>query len=228
MGNQKELAGKCFGRLTALLPKGQDKHGNYLWKCSCQCGNDVLVSAHRLLCGNTKSCGCYKIEKHLAFNKSKKGKTVVVKKIINVDKEKIFKLIREGKSAWQIEKYSTISSPTIKKYVKKWNIFLYQIMRENGKRNKVWAGYIDGRAITRKFKTDKCFDCGTINKRLEIHHLKPAIYSKNWQIQKGDHRPENLITLCNSCHQKRHYTLGTRVHKVKHNKLNGRFIKNEN
>jgi len=30
------------------------------WKCICECGNFANVLTHRLICGNTKSCGCLK------------------------------------------------------------------------------------------------------------------------------------------------------------------------
>lgn len=56
----KDLTGQRFGKLVALerLP---EKYGNsYLWKCQCDCGNTVNVSASALISGNKKSCGCLK------------------------------------------------------------------------------------------------------------------------------------------------------------------------
>lgn len=41
----------------------------------------------------------------------------------------------------------------------------------------------------------KCMECGKINCRLEVHHIKP----RRWN---GANALDNLITLCKSCHQK--------------------------
>lgn len=38
------------------------KHGNACWLCRCSCGNVVIVKSQRLLRGETKSCGCLKLE----------------------------------------------------------------------------------------------------------------------------------------------------------------------
>lgn len=57
------LEGKNFGRLTVLKnvgkiePKGEGpRRTAYL--CKCECGKEVVVTAHSLLNNNTKSCGC--------------------------------------------------------------------------------------------------------------------------------------------------------------------------
>lgn len=39
---------------------GRDKHGRYLWRCSCSCGEHSVVKATYLVNGVTKSCGCHK------------------------------------------------------------------------------------------------------------------------------------------------------------------------
>lgn len=58
--------GKRFGRLTVIeqcgvriYPCGSRKR---LWKCLCDCGKEVEITTNRLTSGNTKSCGCYKVE----------------------------------------------------------------------------------------------------------------------------------------------------------------------
>ena len=50
--------GTTFGRLTVIERAGNDNAGNALWRCKCECGNEVLVAGVRLKSGNTKSCGC--------------------------------------------------------------------------------------------------------------------------------------------------------------------------
>lgn len=53
-----DLAGRRFGKLIAKTPTDQRRHGEVVWKCLCDCGNDAFVASGNLIRGNTKSCGC--------------------------------------------------------------------------------------------------------------------------------------------------------------------------
>lgn len=44
-----------FGRLKVI-----QKVNSTEWRCVCKCGKTVVVKGHKLLSGNTKSCGCLK------------------------------------------------------------------------------------------------------------------------------------------------------------------------
>ena len=57
------LTGKRFGKLTVLsLSKTRDlREGQRVWNCLCDCGNKTRVITSSLKNGNTKSCGCLKI-----------------------------------------------------------------------------------------------------------------------------------------------------------------------
>lgn len=57
-GSAKDIAGKRFGRLTALEPTGEKERKDRIWRCRCDCGREVPLPATRLLTGNTLSCGC--------------------------------------------------------------------------------------------------------------------------------------------------------------------------
>ena len=57
-GKAKNLRGQQFGYLTPLEPTGGKHRNDLLWRCRCQCGNEVVLPATRLLTGNTSSCGC--------------------------------------------------------------------------------------------------------------------------------------------------------------------------
>lgn len=57
-----ELAGQRFGRLTVIECAGSDKRKHAIWLCKCDCGNYTKVPAGDLSSGNTKSCGCLRIE----------------------------------------------------------------------------------------------------------------------------------------------------------------------
>ena len=56
------LVGKKFERLTVLSEIGRNKHGMVTWLCKCDCGTEKVVCGRALISGNTKSCGCLKIE----------------------------------------------------------------------------------------------------------------------------------------------------------------------
>lgn len=55
---QYKLSGQRFGRLTAIEKEYTNSHGEVVWKCQCDCGNIAHVTAHYLVSGHTKSCGC--------------------------------------------------------------------------------------------------------------------------------------------------------------------------
>ena len=57
----KDLAQKVFGRLTAIERCGFDSRGNVLWKCTCVCGNEIIVKGYTLG-KQTNSCGCLRNE----------------------------------------------------------------------------------------------------------------------------------------------------------------------
>ena len=62
----EDLTGKTFGRLT-VLERAEDHishcgHKEIMWKCRCECGNEVIVRGQSLRSGVTRSCGCLKRE----------------------------------------------------------------------------------------------------------------------------------------------------------------------
>jgi hypothetical protein len=62
MGVAVDLVGQRFGRLLVVSRVGNDKRGEVLWNCKCDCGNTTVVLSSNLRKGGTKSCGCYKEE----------------------------------------------------------------------------------------------------------------------------------------------------------------------
>ena len=63
MSKLKDLKGNRYGRLIVIERSGSNIHKRALWKCLCDCGNEVVVVGSHLLNGNTYSCGCYKSDK---------------------------------------------------------------------------------------------------------------------------------------------------------------------
>lgn len=57
-----DLTGRKFGKLTVIECAEQSNNGHLLWKCACDCGNEVIVDSNKLQKGNTASCGCLRID----------------------------------------------------------------------------------------------------------------------------------------------------------------------
>lgn len=58
-----DITGQRFGRLTAMYPTEQSNKGRYIiWRCQCDCGNQLDVSYNQLMYTHQKSCGCQKKE----------------------------------------------------------------------------------------------------------------------------------------------------------------------
>lgn len=61
---REDLTGKRFTRLTVIERVGQNKSGDSMWKCVCDCGNERVVAGGHLLgkIEPTRSCGCWSRE----------------------------------------------------------------------------------------------------------------------------------------------------------------------
>lgn len=62
----EDLVGRKFGRLVVL--ERAPSTTKVRWLCKCDCGEIVIVKAHLLKHGHTKSCGCYKREATIRAN----------------------------------------------------------------------------------------------------------------------------------------------------------------
>lgn len=55
----KNLVGQRFGKLVVIeLLEDSNKFNRRLYRCKCDCGNEIIVSSICLLSGHTNSCGC--------------------------------------------------------------------------------------------------------------------------------------------------------------------------
>ena len=63
MPKKIDMTGRVIGRLLVIEECGRDTHGNALWRCRCECGNEVIVRGDALRSENTTSCGCYQRER---------------------------------------------------------------------------------------------------------------------------------------------------------------------
>ena len=85
-----DLTGKRVGRLLVIEPTSERKHGAVVWRCRCDCGNEVFLESRCLKPGIIFSCGC---EQPPYENKSdltgmKFGKLTVLKKSENRAKDR--------------------------------------------------------------------------------------------------------------------------------------------
>lgn len=61
----QDIVGTRVGRLTVMEYLGRPEGSTYrdhLYRCKCDCGNEVVVKRNPLTRGNTRSCGCLKLE----------------------------------------------------------------------------------------------------------------------------------------------------------------------
>ena len=60
--NFQDLTGQKIHRLTFLEFAGRNENRNARWKVQCECGEIFEVTATVVKRGQTKSCGCLRIE----------------------------------------------------------------------------------------------------------------------------------------------------------------------
>ena len=60
--NFQDLTGQKIHRLIFLEYAGVNESGNARWKVRCDCGTIFEVTASSVKVGQTKSCGCLRIE----------------------------------------------------------------------------------------------------------------------------------------------------------------------
>ena len=58
-----DMTGRVIGRLLVIEECGRDSRREALWRCRCECGNEVIVLGSHLRNENTTSCGCYQRER---------------------------------------------------------------------------------------------------------------------------------------------------------------------
>jgi hypothetical protein len=73
---RRNIIGQRFGMLVAIRPTEARQNKSVVWECKCDCGNTTFVSLRSLHFGNTRSCGCLRVEtarSHIS-NVNKKNK----------------------------------------------------------------------------------------------------------------------------------------------------------
>lgn len=60
-----DLTGQRFGRLVVLGRAENSRSGQAMWKCKCDCGQEIIAPGNDLRRGHTHSCGCFRKDKTL-------------------------------------------------------------------------------------------------------------------------------------------------------------------
>ena len=55
-----DLTNQRFTNLMTIEPVDRKKKSGVIWKCICDCGNEVFATTAKLRIGHVKSCGCYR------------------------------------------------------------------------------------------------------------------------------------------------------------------------
>lgn len=61
MATALNLIGQQFGKLVVTERAENNKKGNTMWRCKCDCGNEKIALGYDLTHGRTVSCGCNKV-----------------------------------------------------------------------------------------------------------------------------------------------------------------------
>lgn len=87
MSKPNNLIGQRFGRLVVIERAENNTKGNTMWKCLCDCGNEVTIVSYTLKSGRSQSCGCLHNE-----NLSKQNK--ITKRTHGETKTRIYNIWR--------------------------------------------------------------------------------------------------------------------------------------
>lgn len=155
----KFKVGQKFGRLTIIERATNDKHGQTMWKCKCECGKDTIVNYNALRDGRTKSCGC--LNREISSERAKSRVNILLDKL----KRDEFK---EGTSLAALTKKKSKNNTSGTKGVY-WN-----------KRSKKWYAQIDfkGKRYNLGYFTNKQ-DAINARKKAEEELFEPILEKYN-------------------------------------------------
>lgn len=162
MGSKIDITGRRFGKLLVLYEEGRNKHKQVLWRCKCDCGNEILSTSTVLLYRNRQSCGCYNNSLKTEQNYRKVCSACKIEK--DVSEFSIIKITKLG--------FKTYNS----KCKKCSNEYNRKVVREkiNNKRC-----VICGEKLSKNRKATTCIRCRNITvflwKKRRLEHKKMAV-----------------------------------------------------
>lgn len=77
---KNDLAGRVFGRLTAIKIHHDPSANRVMWLCRCKCGKEKIIRRDSLISENTLSCGCRHSETSRENIRKSQGRPLAVAK----------------------------------------------------------------------------------------------------------------------------------------------------
>ena len=74
----KNEIGNKYGKLLVIEDAGTDSTKHKLWKCRCECGQEIIVRGSRLRSGEKQDCGCIKKHGFIDETGNRYGRLVVL------------------------------------------------------------------------------------------------------------------------------------------------------
>ena len=97
MAKALDLIGKRFGKLVVVERVDNNKNGNTMWLCQCDCGKTRIALGYDLTHGRTTSCGCNPSGKPNPNRIDLTGKRFGRLQVISLDEEES----NSGKLSWK-------------------------------------------------------------------------------------------------------------------------------
>lgn len=207
MGKVSDLTGETFGRLF-VLGFSHTHQGNSYFKCRCSCGTEKVIKSSKLKAGTTKSCGCLTRDRWENLT----GKTFGYLKVISYShkqgKRSYFNCLCVCGNTLVVRSDGLKSGHTKscgcyhEEKVSKENSFFWKggITDYNEEQRKT-PEYRKARYKT--VKRDQCCKVCASKDKLRVHHLSSFATD-----EKNRTNPNNLVTLCLTCHLDFHKKYG--------------------
>jgi len=174
------------------------------YECNCVCGNIVNVSAHNLISGNTKSCGCLTRHTEKELVGTTFGYLTVVELLKAPKDKKTCKCLCSCGNTHYVPATDLVSGNT-----KSCGCLIKDKMKAYWAaktRNKDFILRLrikisnDLRSLILKRDNYQCQICHKQNQSFEMHHIIPI---KDCPTEESILNEQNCITLCRQCHHKK-------------------------
>lgn len=133
------IAGKKFNKLTVLKKTDEKASKSYLWLCKCDCGNFTKTKKWNITSGNTKSCGCLKMDVVKMMNRQNTSHGMSGTKIYRV-----WESMKRRCDSKKAERYANYGGRGIT-YCEEWEDFkgFYEWVEESGYKEGLTIDRID-------------------------------------------------------------------------------------